>query len=123
MRQSILQPYAHLISVIPDAEVAALAGSNVGNVIAYRFRMRVRAGHVPKKRAGRPVVIDSMRSRILVWLSMNGPARSIDIANGLIPGTRGRKLQDLHCQVYRLFAEGKLQRHGRGVYSLRKEEP
>ena len=122
MRQSILQPYAHLIDVLPDAEVAALAGSNVGNVIAFRFRMRVRAGHVPKKRAGRPVVIDSMRSRILVWLQMHGPARSVDVARALVTGMDKEKMQDCHSQVYRLFKEGKLLRVSRGVYASGKLE-
>ena len=123
-RKSVLDPFESLLGVLSDEEIAKRAGSSVNNVRAYRFRRGIRVGraHPPGHVAGRPVVLTSMRSRILLWLKLHGPARSEDVAKALLPDTEGSPRQHVYGQVYRLFREGKLLRQGRGTYAFPPEK-
>lgn len=121
--KSVLEPFVHLIGVLSDKEVAERAGSNVNSVRAYRFRKRHPGGRrIEKGNVGRPTVPDSMRSRILIWLAINGPARSEDVAAALLPGVTGPRKKDVYSQLRRLSIEGKAVRLSKGMYEVPKGE-
>ena len=122
--RSVLDPFESLLGVLSDKEIAERAGSNINNVRAYRFRRGIRIGraHPEGHVGGRPVVLDSMRSRILLWLKLNGPAHSEDEAKALLPDDSGHLQQHIYTQVYRLHREGKLLRLSRGMYAFATEK-
>jgi len=121
----VLDRFAHLMGVLPDAEIARLAGTTMNNVRAYRFRRRHPAGHVPTpsgaERRGRPAEPGSVRSAILGYLADHGPTRALAIVEAVAPGVDEARRYQIMSQVSRLAREGKIRRIEHGLYSTLAE--
>ena len=115
--KSPLDAYAHLLGIAPDKEIAAVAGSTLNSIRAYRFRRGIRIAPA-RETGGRHVDPTSMRSQILAWFQDHTCGKSTDVSSSLLPGVTGNKRRDVLSQVVRLCKEGKLVRISHGTYTI-----